>query len=292
MAKTVETIATINSAIRTVLAVIVCGAVGVGGYYAYNTYHAKDIAAATAEKKLKATEEELVSVRQDVVAKQATIEQQAAEIRQKDEQIEKLETARRLLKVDHRLAQLNVIDQQKDDDGETINTVQFIELNPEGMPMGPPRVFKLKGDMIYIDGLSVTFRDEFVEQADLERGTSLFSFKRIFTDKQKPEDGFPLDDVGARPLAYGKGGRVSDFEKNIWDNFWSIANDEKKAGELGIANIHGSAPSIKPVKGHSYTFELRASGGPKLKHEGKIPDAKVSEDKVSEDEAQDTAQSM
>ncbi len=49
MAKTVETIATINSAIRTVLAVIVCGAVGVGGYYAYNTYHAKDIAAATAE---------------------------------------------------------------------------------------------------------------------------------------------------------------------------------------------------------------------------------------------------
>jgi hypothetical protein len=25
------------------------------------------------------------------------------------------------------------------------------------------------------------------------------------------------------------------------------------------------------VKGHSYTVELRASAGPKLKHEGKIP---------------------
>jgi hypothetical protein len=271
MAKTVETIATINSAVRTVLALAVLGAVAVGGYFGYTTYNEKDIAAANAAKRLKAAEEELVSVRQDVAAKQALIEHQEAEIKAKDLQIEKLETARRLLKVDHRLAQINVIDQETDENGEIVSTVQFIELNPEGVAMGPPRVFKLKGEMIYIDGLSVTFRDEFVEQADLERGTSLFAFTRIFTDKQKPEDGFPLDDVGARPLAYGKGGRISDFEKNIWDNFWTIANDEKKSGELGIANIHGSAPSIKPQKGHSYTFELRASAGPKLKHEGKMP---------------------
>jgi hypothetical protein len=125
--------------------------------------------------------------------------------------------------------------------------------------------------MIYVDGLSVTFRDEFVEQADLERGTSLFSFTRIFTDKQNPNEGPSLDEVGSRPLAYGRGGQMSDFEKHIWKNFWDIANDKEKTGELGIANIHGSAVSIKPVKGNSYTIELRASAGPKLKYEGKIP---------------------
>jgi hypothetical protein len=271
MAKAVDTIATLNSAVRTVLAVVVCGALALAGYLGYDQYHAKDRAAAEATQRLKDAEEQLVSIRQDVLAKEALLEQQAEEIRQKEEQIAKLETARRLLKVDHRLARLNILDRYEDENGDTVNLVQFIELNPEGVPITEPRVFKLIGDMIYIDGLSVTFRDEFVETADLERGTSLFSFKRLFTDKQKPEDGVPIDDVGARPMAYGKGGQLSDFEQHIWDNFWTIANDEKQSGELGIANIHGNAPSIKPMKGHSYTFELRASGGPKLRHEGQMP---------------------
>jgi hypothetical protein len=278
MAKTIETVATINSAVRTLLALVVCGAAGTGGYYAYNTYNAKDIAAQKAEKKLKDAESQLGKTKEELQAREAevqkqaaTIAEQVAELKKKDEQIAKLETARRLLKVDHRLAQLNILDQTTDDKGEITNTVQFIELNPEGVAMGEPRVFRVKGDMIYVDGLSVTFRDEFVEQADLERGTSLFSFTRIFTDAQNPKDGFSLDEVNSRPLAYGKGGQISDFEKNIWKNFWSIANDKEKSGELGIANIHGSAVSIKPVKGNSYTIELRASAGPKLKYEGKIP---------------------
>lgn len=260
MSRAVETIATINSAVRTVLGLLVCGALGTGGYYAYNTYNAKDIAAQQTAKKLQDAEDALAKAKDDIATKDAEIERQVAEIKEKDERIAKLETARRLLKVDHRLAQLNVIDQETDENGELVSTVQFIELNPEGVAMDAPRVFRLTGEMIYIDGLSVTFRDEFVEQADLERGTSLFAFTRLFTDKQNPKDGYSLDEVFARPLAYGKGGKMSDFEKSIWDNFWSIANDEKKAGELGIANIHGNAPSIKPVKGNSYTIELRSLG--------------------------------
>jgi hypothetical protein len=278
MAKTIETVATINSAVRTLIALVVCGVAGTGGYYAYNTYNEKDIQAEKAKKDLKNAQDQLDKAKDDLrtkdmeIEKQAvTIAEQVAELKKKDEQIAKLETARRLLKVDHRLAQLNILDQANDENGEVVNTVQFIELNPEGVAMSEPRVFRVKGDMIYVDGLSVTFQDKFVEEADLERGTSLFSFTRIFTDKQNPKDGFPLDEVNSRPLAYGKGGQISDFEKNIWKNFWSIANDKEKSGELGIANIHGSAVSIKPMKGNSYTIELRASAGPKLKYEGKIP---------------------
>jgi hypothetical protein len=278
MAKTIETVATINSAVRTLLALAVCGAVTVGGWFGYTSYNEKDIKVQKAQKELDSTKEKLSKAHEDLQARDAQIEQQTATISQqkidlqkKDEQIAKLETARRLLKVDHRLAQINILDQTTDDKGEVINTVQFIELNPEGVAMGEPRVFRVKGDMIYIDGLSVTFHDKYVEEADLERGTALFSFTRIFTDKQNPKDGYPLDEVNSRPLAYGRGGQESDFEKNIWKHFWEIANDKEKSGELGIANIHGSAVSIKPMKGNSYTIELRASAGPKLKYEGKIP---------------------
>jgi hypothetical protein len=278
MAKTMETVATINSAVRTLLALVVCGAVGAGGWYAYNTFNAKENAARDAQKKLQDAQDQLERTQVSLKARELEVHQQAAkiaeqvaELKKKDEQIAKLETARRLLKVDHRLAQLNIVDQTTDDKGEITNTVHFIELNPEGMPMGQPRPFTLKGDMIYVDGLSVTFEDKYVEQADLDRGTSLFSFTRIFTDAQNPKDGFSLDEVGSRPLAYGKGGQISEFESNIWKNFWSLANDKEGAEKLGIASIHGSAVSIKPVKGNSYTIELRASAGPKLKYEGKIP---------------------
>lgn len=278
MAKAIETVATINSAVRTVLALTVCGAIGTGGYYAYEKFNSKEIQAQKAEKRLKDAEAELGKAKDELQLKTAENEQQAVtiaeqlvDLKKKDEQIAKLETARRLLKVDHRLAQLNILDQTTEANGDIMTTVQFVELNPEGVAMSEPRVFRVKGDMIYVDGLSVTFQDKFVEEADLERGTSLFSFTRIFTDTQNPKDGYPLDEVNSRPLAYGKGGQISEFEQEIWKNFWSIANDKEKAGELGIANIHGSAVSIKPVKGNSYTIELRASAGPKLKYEGKIP---------------------
>ena len=285
MAKAIETVATINSAVRTLLALTVCGAVGTGGYYAYEKFNSKELQAQKAEKRLKDAEAELGKTKDELQLRTAENEKQAVtiaeqladlrkkdeQLKKKDEQIAKLETARRLLKVDHRLAQLNILDQTIEANGDIMTTVQFVELNPEGVAMSEPRVFRVKGDMIYVDGLSVTFQDKFVEEADLERGTSLFSFTRIFTDTQNPKDGYPLDEVNSRPLAYGKGGQISEFEQNIWKNFWTIANDKEKSGELGIANIHGSAVSIKPVKGNSYTIELRASAGPKLKYEGKIP---------------------
>ena len=278
MAKTMETISTINSAVRTLLALVVVGAAGTGGYYAYTTYNAKDIAAANAKKELQDAQDQLERTQVSLKARELEVHQQAAkiaeqieELKKKDVQIAKLETARRLLKVDHRLARINILDQTTAENGEVTSEVEFVELNPEGMPMGESKKFTMKGDMIYIDGLSVTFEDKYVEEADLERGTSLFSFTRIFTDVQNPRDGHSLDDVGSRPLAYGRGGQISEFESNIWKNFWKLANDQEAAKNLGIASIHGSAVSIKPVKGNSYTIELRASAGPKLKQEGNIP---------------------
>src|SRR5688572_8757589 len=105
MAKAIETVATINSAIRTLLALLVCGAIGTGGYFAYDTYHAKENAAKNAERQLKAATEDLEKAKENIetqrleIAHQSeTIAQQVADLKKKDEQIEKLEIARRLLK--------------------------------------------------------------------------------------------------------------------------------------------------------------------------------------------------
>jgi hypothetical protein len=272
MAKTIETIATINSAVRTFMALVVCAVLGIGGWVGYRTYNAKDIAAADAAKKLKATEDQLVQANLDLQARAAEIRRKDSEIKEKNEQIAKMETSLRLLKVRHRLARLNVLDQHKTDDGKVTTTVEFIELNDEGQPIGEPKRHTLVGNMLYVEGLKVTFDDKYIEQADLDRSSALFVFTRLYSDQQSPKEGFPLDPVGSRPLAYARGA-MSPFEKRIWDDFWSISNDEEKARELGITAAHGNAVFIQPQKGTSYKIELRSTGEVEFKPDGKVPGA-------------------
>ena len=52
MARTVETLSTINSFVRTLLALVVVGAVGAGGWWGYSTYHANDLTLKRKQKDL------------------------------------------------------------------------------------------------------------------------------------------------------------------------------------------------------------------------------------------------
>lgn len=262
MPRFIESLATINSLIRTGLAVLALGVVAAGGYYGYQVYNASD--AAMQEK-----EEELARVRSELVTKEGLLDEQRrllAEkeqmLAEKEQKIQKLDTALRLLKVDHRVAWLTVLKQERDPEtNELYTTGQFVEVNAKGEMLGEPRLFRIKGDVIYIDNWVVKFDDKYVERAEIERSTSLVLFRRIFGESQPPSDGTPIDTVGSRPRAYGDGQQISAFEKRIWDEFWTIANDNEKAAELGIRAAHGEAPSMKLQEGKSYRILLRASDG-------------------------------
>jgi hypothetical protein len=83
----------------------------------------------------------------------------------------------------------------------------------------------------------------------------------VFGESQPPVEGFELDPVGAQPTAYRRGGRVSEWEQQLWDRFWEYANDPTKAQQEGVRAAHGEAPFIKLAPKKSYRIELRASGG-------------------------------
>ena len=53
---------------------------------------------------------------------------------------------------------------------------------------------------------------------------------------------------------------VSEFEQQIWDDFWTVANDPAKSAELGIRSAHGTAVSIRVQPGKTYQIDLRATG--------------------------------
>ncbi len=268
MPTTMENISTINSFIRTVLVVVVLGAAGVAGWFGYNTFNKNEIAAQKSAAELEKANEQLQLTKKDLEAKAVEIAQktqllqeQEIEIASLNKDVERLETSLTLLKVDHRLARLTVTDQGIDQStGQTFSLVEFVELNDEGKPLDTPREFRVRGDLVYIDNWIVKFQDKYVQEADLERGTSLILFHRIFGDKQQPADGFPLDEQGTRPKAYARGGQMTDLEKKIWGDFWNIANDEKMAHDMGIRAAHGGAVSMKVQKGKSYKVLMRSTG--------------------------------
>jgi hypothetical protein len=264
-----EGLSTVNSFLRTLIALAVLGAVSVAGWFGYITYNAADIEARKQAEALEISQaaladahQQLTSAQADIAAKVAEIEAKDAQITQLNEELEKLAASLRLLKMDHRVARLTAVDQATDEaTGEMSTLIEFVELNDEGAPIDTPRQFRIRGDMVYIDNWIVKFDDQYVEQADLQRGTSIVLFRRIFGEMQQPVDGFPLDEVGSAPKAYARGGQMSDFEKQIWGDFWTIANDDSKAKEMGIRAAHGQAVSMKVQKGKSYKVVLRASDG-------------------------------
>lgn len=240
MGRVNEAVKTFNATVRSVLAAAVLGVLGYAGYFGYSEYtkHERALATATAQ-----------------------VSQLTSELKIKSEQLEKLETSLRLLKTDQRLARLDVLKLERDGDDQVIKSrLQFIELSPKGDPISPPKHFELPGDVIYVDNWVIKFDDEYVEQADIQRGTSLCLFRRIFSEEQKPTEGVSLDEVGTRPQAYGRG-PMTEFERNLWKDFWEFANDPAKAAKMGIRAANGEAVSIKVREGKSYAIELRASGG-------------------------------
>jgi hypothetical protein len=258
MAGFMESVATVNSALRTLLAFVLVSILGIGGWFGYTKYNAADIELREKDREIEERNKRISALEGDL------------EIAKK--RAEKLEIAVRLLKVDHRLANVDVVKQMVGIDGKTYTDVTFTEVNDKNEAIADPQEFRLPGKAFHIAGWIVKFEDRFVETGDPERGTSLFAFKSIYGNEQKPIDGFPLDKPGKRPDAYGKGREVSSFEQDIWDDFWNLAHDKARKEALGVRSSHGAAVFIEDARpGWRYQVRLRSSGDLTLEQQGQSP---------------------
>jgi hypothetical protein len=172
----------------------------------------------------------------------------------------RLRTYLKLLEHTERRAQLEVLEQTRDAAGETINKLRFTELDPEGGVVGAQRVFELKGDEVYVDTLSIKFEDHFVEAADPLKGKALLLFRRIFTNRVKPDDGYVLDRNGVAPELYAGRTAPSPFEQDLWKRFWTVANHEELAKQSGVKAMHGQSVYGRLVPNMVYTLLMRSTG--------------------------------
>ena len=250
-----ETVRTVNSAVRTLILLVLVVGAGFVGWKGYVFYYEP-------QKQLAEKELELEQVRDKLADRTRALDDLSKDLKERTEQLERSNTKLKLLKLNHRIAHLEVVEQKKDPGTKKlVSTIEFFEVNDEGAPISErTQRFEIIGDRVYVDCLVAKFEDKYIEEADLDRATAICSFQRIFGEHQQPQDGFVIDRIGSSPTSYERGGQVSEFEQRIWDDFWNIANDRTKAAEIGIRAAHANAPSIRVRKGQTYELELRSTG--------------------------------
>ncbi|MAF67628.1 MAG: hypothetical protein CMJ84_18475 [Planctomycetes bacterium] len=208
------------------------------------------------------------------------IEEQAATLRLAREEVDRvsernrrlarekreLELRNRLLRLDHRLALIEVLDQREGPEG-VVSRVRFEEFGADGEPAGSPRTLEVSGRFLYLESQVVKFSDDFVEAGDALRGRSICLFRRAWGERQRPVEGVELDTVGLRPgLALGDEIAPGPHAE-LLERFWDYANDRALAERAGLRAAHGEAPFTELRPGGRYHVELRASGGLSIRPE-------------------------
>jgi len=248
MSKMVETVSTVNSAIRTILVLAFLVALLLFSWYAYTTYHEQDLKIAQQEDEIRLAN--------------AKIGDLELENEEKQLQIDQLSLRLKLLKTDRRVARINVLHQEPSEESNRKQTTfSFVELDEYGTPLSQPHEFTVDGEMVFVNYRVVKFQDELVETNDPLRAASICLIQKIYGEFQQPAEGFTIDEEGQRPEVYGISEEPSEYEKKIWENFWDIANDPIKAEEYGIRAAHEEAPGMRLRAGKSYEIDIRSSGG-------------------------------
>lgn len=188
------------------------------------------------------------------------IREQKETILRLEQDKERLETYLKILKLIERRARVEVLRQEKDQQGNLETTIRFTEIDDSGNPITVPREMTLPGKEVYFDTLVIKFEDHFVEQGDPLKGRALMLFRRIFSSTMRAEDGFVIDVEGQVPEVYAEHQAPSDFEGELWKRFWEIANDEKLAKKFGVRAIHGDAPYMRMEPDRVYEIRLRSTG--------------------------------
>lgn len=230
---------------RSVLKVVLLGVLAVAGWVGLTVYDRKtaDPRLAEAQQQLKAAEAQ-AKMLQDVV---------------------------QYLTSEQRVADVLVTDRSTGSDGAVRTTLVFYEYARNGA-MLPPKRFVIDGDEAHIDAMVIKFQGKFVEGKDPLRGRSIALFTKLFDNKQAPEQGHVIDEPDHIPAIYKDADpQVSQFEQQLWRDFWKLAKDKAYRESMGVDALQGDSKWWRFEPGYKYTLTLQPNGGLLLRPEP-IPD--------------------
>ena len=182
-------------------------------------------------------------------------------------QIEKLQDENRQLEqvvtrlsTEKRVADILVSRQVRNPQNQLETTLLFVEYDKQNSPL-PAKSFTLVGDYVHIDAKVISFDHGLVRENDPLRGHSIALFTKIYGENERPIDGQMIDPPGKIPDIYRDADpRISEFELELWKDFWKLYEDENYRKEKGVLSSdgHGLWGIFKPD--HLYTITILPDG--------------------------------
>jgi len=183
-------------------------------------------------------------------------QRQIEQLQQKNQQLQQI---RQRLETDRRVARILVTGQKTVGD-QMKTTLLFQENAPDGTAF-PAKQFTINGNEAHFDAQVIKFKDQYVEAGDPFRGQAILLFIRVYGADQAPDAGFPIDPPGSIPDVYrGLEAPVSNFQQDLWNNFWKLYNDRDARDARGIRGMNGEGLYGQFNPGHVYTITLRSDG--------------------------------
>jgi hypothetical protein len=181
---------------------------------------------------------------------------------------EELKTAITNLSQENQIGYAKVLSQEERD-GKLFTRILFVEADPEDFTKQVLRKeYEIQGDVVHFDTLIVTFGNELVMDG---KERAMYLWRRIYGEKQTPEQGFPIEAEGQPSPRYAQLCEKLSIEDGqlFWNEIWQLSNNPKRLENLGIKAVYGNAVYRQLKPGLIYIFKVSGTGAV---HSEIIPD--------------------
>ncbi|MHC4960728.1 MAG: hypothetical protein ACYTGA_01200 [Planctomycetota bacterium] len=149
---------------------------------------------------------------------------------------------------------------QETREGQLFTKILFVEADPEDFTKHILRKeYEIQGDVIHFDTLIVTFGSELVMDG---KERAMYLWRRIYGEKQTPEQGFPIETEGNPSPRYTQLCEKLSIEDGqlFWDEIWKLSNNPKRLENIGIKAVYGNAIYRQLKPGLIYIFKVSSTG--------------------------------
>ncbi|MDP8298672.1 MAG: hypothetical protein P9L88_02030 [Candidatus Tantalella remota] len=166
------------------------------------------------------------------------------------------------LEADTRIAEVLVTGvKYNEQTSENETTIKFLEYDVQGEPL-EPEYFTFTGNLIQFQSLVIRFDDNLIRKGDKLSGKSAYLFWKVFVLDGENTKEYEITSMEEIPGGYSVSG--SEYEKQLWQQFWEYALDADHRDKMGIKNAQIEAPGTMFVPGILYTIRIEHDGGMRI----------------------------
>lgn len=169
-----------------------------------------------------------------------------------------LKTALANLTQETQIGYAKVLTQEKTPTG-VVTRIRFVETDPRDTSAVLEKEFQLDGDIVHFDALVVKFDSRWVMDG---KERALYLWRRVYGEKMRPEEGFPIEQAGQEPARYRSLTQKLGLRDRglFWQGIWDLAHDPKRLEHLGIKAVFGNVVYEQLRPGKIYVFKADSNG--------------------------------